>query len=196
MQKLATARTLQTRLTTILKTVESEFGHLSDEQLRWKPAPRSWSIIECLQHLNLAERYYIRNLQHKVDQLGLVQTMPTDQTLASDRVGRTLNWIVNPETKLKFPAPGIIKPRSSVDLHPANVLAQFLEIQYLLRELLDKAVYLDWNADKLTTIFGNWLKIRVGDALQMLVSHSERHLNQAMRVKKEMDTFAATNNNL
>jgi len=196
MQKLATARTLQTRLTTILKTVESEFGHLSDEQLRWKPAPGSWSIIECLQHLNLAERYYIRNLQHKVDQLGLVQTMPTDQILASDLVGRSLNWIVNPETKLKFPAPGIIKPRSSVDLHPANVLAQFLEIQYLLRELLDKAVYLDWNADKLSTIFGNWLKIRVGDALQMLVSHSERHLNQAMRVKKEMDTFAATNNNL
>jgi hypothetical protein len=39
------------------------------------------------------------------------------------------------------------------------------------------------------TMYGNWLKIRLGDAVRMLVAHTERHMNQAMRVKAEIPTF-------
>ncbi|GAB4016574.1 DinB family protein [Spirosoma koreense] len=190
MQKLTTAHDLQTRLSAVLETVEREFAPLSDQQLRWKPTPDRWSIIECLQHLNLAERYYIRNLQHKVEKIGLVQTNPTDQKLESDWVGKAMLYAVDPRVKIKLPAPGLVRPRTAVDLVPADVMAQFLELQTLLRNLLDKAVYLDWNQDKVMTLFGNWLKMRVGDALRMLVDHTERHLKQAMRVKAEMGTFA------
>ena len=66
-------------------------------------------------------------------------------------------------------------------------------MQTLLLDLLDKAVYLDWNRQKLPTIFGNRIKIRLGDVLLMLVAHSERHLNQAGRVKREMGTFEKIN---
>ncbi|SOD81445.1 DinB family protein [Spirosoma fluviale] len=190
MQKLATAHDLQQRLKTVLDTVEREFSTLTDEQLRWKPAPNKWSIVECLQHLNLAERFYIRNIQHKVDKLGLIQTVPIDQTLESDLVGKALLYIVDPQGKLKFPAPGMIRPRSAADLQPADVIGQFLDLQTLLHSMLDKAVYIDWNREKLMTIFGNWLKINLGDALRMLVAHTERHLNQAMRVKAEINNFA------
>lgn len=188
MQKLDTAHDLQTRLTIILETVQREFTVLTDEQLRWKPAPDRWSIVECLQHLNLAERYYIRNLQHKVAQLGLIQTNPTDQTLSSDWVGKAMLFAADPQAKLKLPAPGIIRPRAAVDLVPADVMSQFLDLQTLLRTLLNKAVYLDWNKEKVMTLFGNWLKIRLGDACRMLVAHTERHLKQALRVKAELTT--------
>lgn len=190
MQKLTTAHELQTRLSAVLQTVEQEFASMSDQQLRWKPAPERWSIIECLQHLNLAERFYIRNIQHKVDKLGLVQTTPTDQTLQSDWVGKALLFAVDPQVKLKLPAPGVVRPRSAADLIPADVIGQFMNLQTLLRDLLPKAVYLDWNRDKVMTLFGNWLKIRLGDAFLMLLAHTERHLKQALRVKAEMGTFA------
>ncbi|MBN8821546.1 MULTISPECIES: DinB family protein [unclassified Spirosoma] len=190
MQKLTTVQDLQTRLSTILQTVDQEFAPLSEEQLRWKPAPDRWSIVECLQHLNLSERFYIRNIQHKVDKLGLVQTMPTDQTLQSDWVGKALLFAVDPQVKLKLPAPGVVRPRTAADLIPADVLGQFIELQTLLHSLLDKAGYLDWNREKVMTLFGNWVKIRLGDAFLMLAAHTERHLKQAMRVKAEMGTFA------
>ncbi|WP_420151235.1 hypothetical protein [Spirosoma sp.] len=99
-------------------------------------------------------------------------------------------FAVDPQVKIKLPAPGMIRPRPAAELVPANVLAQFLELQTLLHTLLDKAVYLDWNQDKVMTLFGNWLKIRLGDAFRMLLAHTERHLKQAMRVKAEMGTFA------
>lgn len=189
MQKLAAAHELQTRLTTVLTTVKQEFAPLTAAQLRWKPAPDRWSILECLQHLNLAERFYIRNIQHKVDQLGLLQTNPDDQTLTSDWVGRAMLWALDPQVKIKLPTPGMTRPRRADDLDPAAVMSQFTDLQTLLHTLLNKAVYLDWNEEKVMTLFGNWLKIRLGDALLMLVAHTERHLNQAMRVKAEMATF-------
>ena len=186
MQKLDTAHDLQVRLSTMLETVQREFAVLTDEQLRWTPAPNRWSIVECLQHLNLAERYYIRNIQHKVEKLGLMQTNPTDQALSSDWVGKAMLFAVDPQVKIKLPAPGIIRPRAAVDLVPAEVMSQFLDLQTLLHTLLNKAVYLDWNQEKIMTLFGNWLKIRLGDTFQMLVAHTERHLKQALRVKAEM----------
>ena len=191
MQKLDTAHDLQSRITAILDTVAREFAHLSDEQLRWKPAPDKWSIIECLQHLNLAERFYIRNIQHKVDKLGLIQTNPTDQPLKSDWVGKLMLYVVDPQVRIKLPAPGMIRPRTAAELDPTDVMGQFVELQTLLHSLLDKAVYIDWNGEKIMSLYGNWIKFGLGDAFRMLVAHSERHMKQAMRVKAEMATFVS-----
>lgn len=186
MQKLATAHDLQQRIRTVLDMIERAFRPLTDSQLRWKPAPGNWSIIECLQHLNLAEQFYIRQIQHHVGKLGLQQANPTDQPLESNVVGRTFRWIVDPQTTLKFPAPGVIRPRPAADLDVANVLRQFVDLQALLLELLDKAVYLDWNRQQIPSLFGNFLKLRLGDTLLMLVAHTERHINQASRVKAQL----------
>ncbi|MBC7571727.1 MAG: DinB family protein [Spirosoma sp.] len=193
MEKLATTHDLQTRLTVVLDTVAREFAHLSDAQLRARPAPGKWSIVECLQHLNLAERYYVRQLQHKTDRLGLVQHNPTDQTLESDWVGRLMLKFLDPKSTTKIPAPGLVRPRSASDLNPAEVMSQFLELQTLQRDVLNKLTYLDWNQEKVPTLFGNWLKMRLGDVVRMLVVHTERHLQQALRTKAEIATFAPVN---
>ena len=190
MEKLATAHDLQTRLITVLDTVAREFAHLSDAQLRLRPAPGSWSVVECLQHLNLAERYYVRQLQHKTDRLGLVQHNPTDQTIESDWVGRLTLKFLDPKSKTKVPAPGIVRPRTASDLNPADVMSQFLELHTLQRDLLNKLTYLDWNSEKVPTMYGNWLKMRLGDVVRMLVVHTERHIQQALRAKGEIATFA------
>ena len=86
----------------------------------------------------------------------------------------------------------MIRPRRADELNPTEVLNQFVELQSTLRDLLDKAVYLDWNQEKVMTMYGNWLKIRLGDAVRMLVAHTERHMNQAMRVRAEMSTLTQT----
>ena len=190
MEKFTTAQDLQNRLTAILNMVAREFAHLSDRELRTRPAPGKWSIVECLQHLNLAERYYVRQLQHKTDQLGLIQHNPTDQTLESDWVGKLMLRFLDPKSTVKIPAPGIIRPRAASDLNPADVMGQFLELQTLQHELLGKLTYLDWNREKMPSLFGNWLTMQLGDVVRMLVVHTERHLQQALRAKTEIATFA------
>ncbi|TAE30653.1 MAG: DinB family protein [Cytophagales bacterium] len=183
MNKLATATDLQARLTHVLDTIEREFQPLTDAQLRTKPANGGWSIVECLQHLNLAERYYVRQLQHKVDKVGFMQHNPNDQELESNLLGRLTLRFLDPTSTTKLPAPGMVRPRAAADLNVAEVMASFLELQTLQRDLLGRLVYLDWNGQKVMTPFGKWIKMRLGDVVQMLVVHTERHLAQAMRVK-------------
>ena len=184
MQKLSTATELQQRLTHILDTVEREFRPLTVEQLRTKPANGGWSIVECLQHLNLAERYYVRQLQHKVAKLGLVQYNADDQDIESDFVGRLALRFLDPKSTTKLPAPGMVKPRAASSLDSADVIQQFVALQALQKDLTGRLVYLDWNREKVPTMFGNWLKMRLGDVVRMLVLHTERHIGQAMRVKE------------
>jgi hypothetical protein len=35
--------------------VKNEFENITQEQLNWKPAPESWSIGQCLDHLVVAD---------------------------------------------------------------------------------------------------------------------------------------------
>jgi hypothetical protein len=98
-----------------------------------------------------------------------------------------LRKTVDPKTKMKLPTASFMMPRN--DLAAGDVMKQFIELQQLLHDILDKGTYLDWNEEKVMTLFGNWLKINVGDTFLMLVAHTERHINQALRVKQEAAGF-------
>lgn len=48
------------------ETVNTEFAHLRKEQLDWQPNEKSWSISQCLAHLNAYYRYYIPVFRGKI----------------------------------------------------------------------------------------------------------------------------------
>ena len=45
-----------------------KFSDLSDEELNFKSSPERWSILECLEHLNRYGRFYIPEMQQRIDQ--------------------------------------------------------------------------------------------------------------------------------
>ncbi len=45
-----------TRLSANLETIESLVAGVSEEQIRWKPSPKGWSILEVVNHLYDEER--------------------------------------------------------------------------------------------------------------------------------------------
>ncbi len=49
---------LQEEARRIAEEVRKHFAGLSKEELNWKPNPRSWSIVQCLEHLIAANRCY------------------------------------------------------------------------------------------------------------------------------------------
>jgi DinB superfamily len=182
MQKFDTAQTLKVRLKTVLDTVKREFIDLNDPQLNQKPANGGWSISDCLQHLIIFGKSYVNNIQHRVDTAVKINTQsPADQLLESGWLGRIAQESLNPDNPRKLPTAPWFRPDTAVD--PQQPIAEFFDVHDRLLILLDRATYLDWNREKIATPYGNWLKLRLGDVLLMLVSHAERHLNQAMRVK-------------
>ena len=58
---------LNTDLRQIQQTVQSQFGELNQEQLNWKENSNTWSIAECLEHLNIYAAYYLPTIERLME---------------------------------------------------------------------------------------------------------------------------------
>ena len=80
----------------------TEIGSVTDEQAHWKPAPDRWSILECLEHIVLAEATITGILQD----LGSAAPPPADAVAATDA---ELTGLATDRSR-RFEAPDAIRP--------------------------------------------------------------------------------------
>lgn len=159
-----------------MELVEKEFIPLPDAALNWKPGPEKWSILECLDHLNRYNRYY--NTQIKKALAG------------SSRPFRfSHGWLGGYFIRTVSPDNG--KPMQTLKhLNPAGshldqaTLQEFLAHQKELLRLLEQARGADLNRRRVPVEVFRLLRIKTGDALTFVIRHQERHLQQALRVKR------------
>lgn len=164
----------------ILHVVRNEFQPLSEEQKIWKPALDSWSITECLAHLNLANTYFVRQIQTKLEHAGKAAGKSANSSFSMSLNGRLMMKVVAPQATRKMPTPGIMKPRPG--LESGSVFANFLEVENLFIKVVPETEKLDWQASKVASPLSTWIKFRLGDVLIFTAAHAQRHINQAKRV--------------
>ncbi|GAB3181677.1 DinB family protein [Telluribacter humicola] len=170
---------------TILATLDNQLAPLSDSQKTWKPAPGSWSITECLAHLNLTHTYYIRQIQKKVDDVPRTVPAAPEKRFTMSQNGKLMLKALDPASTWKLPAPAMARPRANPD--PESVFDRFVELENLYLELLPQTPRLDLEGSKVISPFFNWLKFRAGDVLIFVTAHTQRHINQALRVIQRPD---------
>lgn len=153
---------------------------LSDERFNWRPDGRSWSIAQCLDHLNVASRVYlvpIREALQEARKAGAVRKAPI-------RPGFFGRWFVanlEPPPKRRLPAPKKIVPAASKD--KAEVMAEWQRAQDQVRDLLREAAGLDLNRTRFVNPFISLIRFSAGTGFQVIAAHQRRHLWQAEQVK-------------
>ena len=157
---------------------------LSDPQLNWSPAPKRWSIAQCLVHLTAVGRPYCQKLAEAVAgarERGLI---------ASGRVRYSFleRWMIRsmePPPRLRLPAPAMFRPVESVEEYVgADVVAEYVALNDRYIDLLATADGLDVGRIKITSPETRLLRLRVGAAFAFLASHERRHLWQARQVRE------------
>lgn len=168
----------------ISATVENEFGSLSEEQLLWNPDKNSWSIGQCLAHLNAFHRFYVPVFVERVKNSRFRE--PTDYFQSSPLGNSTylkvkLGKVNNVKRKLKSPKD--YNPLVNKNLKIENVRADFIKYQNMLIDVLEKAKEINIRKTKTSFSVRPIVKLRLGDAFSYIVYHCERHLYQAKKVK-------------
>jgi uncharacterized damage-inducible protein DinB len=146
------------------------------ERLLQKPVNGGWSVAECLWHLNSYGSHYLPRIEK-----GLAAPTTADPLFRSSWLG---SWFTN----LMKPGPGMTKmsafknhvPPSA--LNPYEVVAEFIQQQEVLLALLRRARAADLNRIRIGLSIMPWLKMKLGDVFQFLVTHQERHMVQAANV--------------
>lgn len=163
-----------------IQLVNKVFKPLSIDQLNWKASPEKWSILECLEHLNMYSRFY--NEQTKIAIQNLTKEKVADFSHAW--MGKKFLAMVDPKnTKPQKALAKFIPTTSTLSI---KTLTEFLQHQEELLQLLTDAKEVNINKKKVPVEFLRLLKMKIGDALAFIVVHQQRHVQQALRVKEMM----------
>jgi len=153
---------------------------LDDERFNWRPDERSWSVAQCLDHLNVANRVYLTTMREALErarQAGAVRR----GALRPGVVGRWFVASLEPPPKRRLPAPKKIVPAARKGR--TEVMAEWGRTQGEVKELLREAAGLDLNGTRFVNPFIPLVRFSIATGFQVIAAHERRHLWQAGRVK-------------
>jgi len=155
------------------------FGHLTPEQINWKPGAGQWSVGQCLEHLILTDREMFVPLDEIIagrKKTTLWERMPG---VAGFFGKMMVKWLA-PDGTQKFKAMKSVDPAAST-IDP-RIVARFDEHQ---REAIGKMKALERLDPARIVMTSPFIKLMVYsalDACRIIVVHERRHFAQAQRV--------------
>ncbi len=166
--------------------VEALVDGLSDEQLNWRTEEGSWSILECISHLNEVGSKMIVPMKKEIDAgrgAGKLSEGPFKYSFLGNMF---LNGSgpLDKKNKFKIKSPKLYIPTS--DLSKEELLPRFLALQDELVALTRDANGLNLKSIKVTSPAISLVRFSVGVWLKMLPGHQKRHLQQARRVRDQL----------
>ncbi|REJ79467.1 MAG: DinB family protein [Acidobacteria bacterium] len=174
-----TSQKLIERACEVTNDVREAFGHLSGEQLNWKPDPDSWSIAQCIDHLVTTNGEYFTKIEEAVGD-DLRPNLWSRIPFWSGLVGYMIKRAVNPESTRKVKTFGVFQPAKS-DV-PDTIVEDFAESQEKLLSLIRQTDHLNRKKITLFSPVSDKAPLKLSTAFEVLVIHERRHFNQAVRV--------------
>ncbi|MEO1051583.1 MAG: DinB family protein [Bacteroidota bacterium] len=176
----------------ITSIVRKEFSVLDTEALNWKPSPKTWNILECLDHMNIAVEHYL-----KVVEAGIKTAKNKGwgwrPVFKSSRIGNYFVKSMTPtstgEIKSKMKTLGKFKAFDIIPDQPNRTIDRFLQNQHTLLDLISRSREIDIQRVKVKSAIGSIITFRLGDALRFAIGHNQRHIIQAQRLIKAMNVI-------
>lgn len=163
----------------IADDAQKTFGHLSVQQLNWKPAADQWSVAQCFAHLILIN----------ADYFPIIESILRGDRTASWRerlpilprlFGAMVLNAVQPDAPRKFKAISKAQPSSSAI--EGNILDRFRSHQQDVIEHMKMTNGLNLRSVIITSPVASIATYSLLDAYRILVAHERRHMAQATRV--------------
>jgi len=160
------------------QSAQTMIAGLTEEQLNWQPAPGSWSVGQCLEHLCFMNEAYLPAISAA---LAGKPDAPAENITPGWFGGWFLRKFVEPSPNgSRVPAPSKIRPAARVEL---SVLDQFLSGNKACRELILSARNKNVNTIRFWNPLVPGIRFTVGTGFQIIASHERRHLLQGGRVR-------------
>ncbi len=146
-----------------------------------RPDPETWSVLQCIDHLNTAGWLLVRSMEdaiHRGQDEGPYGEPPFEYGFMSRWFVRTMK----PSSGWAFEAPSVFEPEASGTLYPGEATEEFLALQDRFSECVVDAQDLDLRRLRLPSPAIPLLRISLGAWFEATLAHEQRHLDQARRV--------------
>ncbi|MDR6968851.1 uncharacterized protein with ATP-grasp and redox domains [Flavobacterium arsenatis] len=156
----------------------------SDNELNWRATSTSWSILECLEHLNLYGDFYLPEIERVIQKA----TSKNDPFFKSGFLGNYFAESMLPKEKLN-------KMKTFKDKNPLNsnlsrnTIDRFINQQKKMLELLERSKSISLNKEKTQISITIWIRLKIGDTFRFVINHNIRHLKQIERIADSENTI-------
>lgn len=148
----------------------------TDKKLNFRLSEKSWSILECLEHLNRYSKFYIPEISKRIKNSDTKST----EIFNSGILGNYFAKSMLPKEKLNT-----MKTFKSMNpIHSTldkSVLNEFITQQKQMMHLLIEAESIDLNKVKTSISITNLIQFKLGDTFRFVIYHNLRHIEQAKR---------------
>ena len=155
--------------------------NLDIHNLNWRQNETSWSILECLKHMNLYGDFYLLEIENEMKK----SITTSEKEFKNGILGGYFAKSMLPKEKLN-------KMKTFKDKNPLNakldktVLVNFIDQQVRLLNLLNSSRNVSLNKVKITTSISNLLRLKLGDTFQFFINHIIRHLKQIDKIQIDL----------
>jgi len=147
-----------------------------DKNLNRKKDEKSWSVLECLEHLNRYSAFYLPEIARQ---------LPKAKNKSSEEFKP--GWLGNYFTKSMRPKEKLNKMKTLKSMNPLgsqlnkSVLDQFIKDQQVVLTHLEQAKEKDLASVKTGITLTKVIRFRLGDTFRFYTYHNLRHIEQARR---------------
>ena len=152
---------------------------LTDDQFNWRPSAESWSVAQCIEHLNTTARLYLPQLDEAIAN-AIRRGTYGEGPFSYNVFGRLFTLLLEPPARFRMKA---AKPFLPPPSRPRNeVMAAFRAYQVQFADRLRQANGLDLARAKVRSPIVSWLRYSLGSGFALMLAHERRHLWQARGV--------------
>jgi hypothetical protein len=193
---------LANRTKQLIQEAES-FKEQPEEVLNYKQDASSWSVLECLEHLNLYGRFYLPEIKNRISEHSRSSSPLTESdTRQSHQTSVPLpprrrkhepvfksGWLGNYFANSMLPKMKLNKMKTFRNMNPINskldkkVIEEFLSQQRELLQLLEDARKISLNKTRTSISISKLIKLKLGDTFRFVIYHNQRHMLQAKRIE-------------
>lgn len=148
-----------------------------DAELNKRLTNESWSVLECLEHLNLYGNFYLPEIKNRIE---ASNTKATTEFKSG--------WLGNYFAQSMLPKEKLNKMKAFKSMNPIHsslsktTVTVFIDQQKQLLDLLKAAKDVDLNKVKTSISITTLIKLKLGDTFRFLIYHNKRHVLQAEKV--------------
>jgi hypothetical protein len=153
---------------------------LQESQFNWRPDAHSWSMAECLQHLNMVGDRCVRMLEAALAD-ARARGRVADGPFGYGWLGKWIMAHTEPPSKHKYKAPRAFAPAYGQPI--TAVLPTFRHLQEQLSRQLEQASGLDLAHIKVPAPEARPLRFNLQLTFAWIAAHERRHLWQARQVR-------------
>jgi hypothetical protein len=169
----------QSQLADLSVQFTETFGHLSPEQLNWKPNAKAWSVGQVIEHIIMVNASYF-DIPARIEAGTYKYPFVARFGFYPKMMGNLIYKSVLPETKRKQATLQIWEPaQSNVS---EDMLQQFRSHQAELIKFIGENHEMVKKGTLVCSPANKMIVYPLGRAFEIMIAHEQRHFEQAKRV--------------